>query len=127
MAIPPQGKASLDLIVRLGREFARRGMTEHARKLRLYFLAMKRGFGGARGSVEKGRICNHGVEGVLPKACGQPVSAPGSDIDVDRCGTVSEAVLREIGLRQGEHGRVALSQGRMKIGVERKGVVLASW
>ena len=33
----------LDLVVRLGREFSRRGMREECRRLRLYYLALEHG------------------------------------------------------------------------------------
>ena len=42
----------LELVVRLGREFVRRGMAQHARVLRLYYLAVKAGLVGAGGEVE---------------------------------------------------------------------------
>jgi hypothetical protein len=38
-------------VERLGREFARRGMKEHARSLRLYWLALKNGLTDAKGVV----------------------------------------------------------------------------
>lgn len=42
----------LDHVRRLGREFARRGMVGHLRKLRLYWLALSRGLAGARHEVD---------------------------------------------------------------------------
>ena len=42
----------LDLVVRLGREFSRRGMREECRRLRLYYLAIDHGLGTGRHRVE---------------------------------------------------------------------------
>jgi hypothetical protein len=42
----------LDLVVRLGREFSRRGMREECRRLRLYYLALDHGLAAGRHRVE---------------------------------------------------------------------------
>jgi hypothetical protein len=42
----------LEWVTRLGREFVRRGMPEHARLLRLYYLAVERGLDSKRHEVQ---------------------------------------------------------------------------
>lgn len=42
----------LGYVERLGREFVRRGMADHAQKLRLYYLALQRGLASPRHEVD---------------------------------------------------------------------------
>ena len=42
----------LDLVVRLGREFSRRGMREECRRLRLYYLALEHGLCAGKNRIE---------------------------------------------------------------------------
>jgi hypothetical protein len=42
----------LQLVVRLGGEFSRRGMAEHCRRLRVYYLALQHGLDTGRGRLE---------------------------------------------------------------------------
>ena len=52
LAVPPRSEL-LEHVARLGREFVRRRMPEHAEILRLYHLAIRHGFGrGAKARVE---------------------------------------------------------------------------
>jgi hypothetical protein len=44
--------ALLDLVVRLGREFSRRGMREECRRLRLYYLALEHGLVAGKNRIE---------------------------------------------------------------------------